>query len=736
MAPGPRKKIAVLGGGVGALTTALALTAEEDWQEKYEITVYQMGWRLGGKGASGRSGQVVLGADGRKTISGPARIEEHGLHIWLGFYDNAFRLIQQVYRENEPNLPPGAPLREWTDAFKKHSFVCVEEDPGTTNWRNWFFNFPEDDRVPGDNWPPVTVWDYINLLLESLLRYHKQSTHAGEPVHPQERTGIRAELDRVWGTLGHIRTEVSAAELAFGTELLEMAHRLAQSRGNDVTQHTDDHHRALLVTVTTFHTWMRKRFRERALNAANDVRSNDLFRRDFIVMDLGLTIIRGLFEDGVLFHPQGLDSLEEEFQSWLQRHGAWDGSCLIGRSAVMRGLYDLVFAFIDGDVRQPSFATGPALRSVLNLLLRYKGAIFWKMQAGMGDTVFAPIYMVLEQRGVRFQFFHKVENLGLNEQKTAVETIRIGRQIHLKDHPVQYDPLVWVKDIPCWPANPDYDQIVEGEQLKDAKIDLESSFSPWQSVEQLTLRAGVDFDQVVLGISLGALAELCHELVEAAPATWGRMVATVKTVRTMGFQFWVNQDLAELGWEQSSPVLDAYVEPLNTWADMSQLLVREDWSQDGQSPPKSVAYFCGQMLESVVAEEGTAFVRRTAEKFAKGPLRQLWPGLHNKSPQQFLAYHAGETDEDAMDSQYFRANVHPTERYVMSVAGSTSARLRADQAGFEGLVLTGDWINNGFNAGCVEAAVMAGLQAANVVSGRPLAYGIASLRQNFGREDD
>ena len=52
---------------------------------KYQVTVYQVGWRLGGKGASGR---------------GPAdRIEEHGIHIWMGFYENAFRLLRECYAE-------------------------------------------------------------------------------------------------------------------------------------------------------------------------------------------------------------------------------------------------------------------------------------------------------------------------------------------------------------------------------------------------------------------------------------------------------------------------------------------------------------------------------------------------------------------------------------------------------------------------------------------------------------
>src|SRR6185369_8203634 len=62
-------RVAVIGGGCAALTTAFELTRPEH-KGQYEVTVYQMGWRLGGKGASGRGV-----AD---------RVEEHGLHLWMG----------------------------------------------------------------------------------------------------------------------------------------------------------------------------------------------------------------------------------------------------------------------------------------------------------------------------------------------------------------------------------------------------------------------------------------------------------------------------------------------------------------------------------------------------------------------------------------------------------------------------------------------------------------------------
>ena len=83
---------------MASLTAAYELTQHEGWQERYEVTVYQLGWRLGGKTSTGR---------------GPCdRIEEVGIHILQGWYDNAFRLLRsayaeldRIYRANIPVVP-------------------------------------------------------------------------------------------------------------------------------------------------------------------------------------------------------------------------------------------------------------------------------------------------------------------------------------------------------------------------------------------------------------------------------------------------------------------------------------------------------------------------------------------------------------------------------------------------------------------------------------------------------
>ena len=98
--------MAILGGGPAALATAFELTATPALQEKHEITVYQPGHRLGGKCASGRNRRRGM------------RIEEHGLHVWFGCYDNAFSVMRRCYAALHRDKRTQA-LPTWGSAFKR-----------------------------------------------------------------------------------------------------------------------------------------------------------------------------------------------------------------------------------------------------------------------------------------------------------------------------------------------------------------------------------------------------------------------------------------------------------------------------------------------------------------------------------------------------------------------------------------------------------------------------------------
>ena len=100
-----KKRVVILGGGISALTAAYYLSDTQELREKYDVTVYQMGWRLGGKCASGRNAQAAH------------RIEEHGVHVFSGFYANAFAMLRDCYESlDRPLETPlstciGAPIR-------------------------------------------------------------------------------------------------------------------------------------------------------------------------------------------------------------------------------------------------------------------------------------------------------------------------------------------------------------------------------------------------------------------------------------------------------------------------------------------------------------------------------------------------------------------------------------------------------------------------------------------------
>jgi len=90
--------------------------------------VYQLGWRLGGKGASGR------GVHGR--------IEEHGLHVWMGWYDNAFRLLRECYHELG---------RDFLEAFLPATTIAVTDRDADGAWELWMRSFPPMEGLPGDD---------------------------------------------------------------------------------------------------------------------------------------------------------------------------------------------------------------------------------------------------------------------------------------------------------------------------------------------------------------------------------------------------------------------------------------------------------------------------------------------------------------------------------------------------------------------------------------------------------
>jgi uncharacterized protein with NAD-binding domain and iron-sulfur cluster len=173
--------------------------------------------------------------------------------------------------------------------------------------------------------------------------------------------------------------------------------------------------------------------------------------------------------------------------------------------------------------------------------------------------------------------------------------------------------------------------------------------------------------------------------------------------------------------------MTGYVEPFDTWSSMDHILQYESWDPDGG--PASLVYFCNTMptewppdpSDLGYVKRHDESVREEAIAFIDNDLVDIWPAAQDQATGGFrwdLLVGAGRAaGQDRFDSQFWRANVDPSDRYVLSLPGSERYRLRPDRSGFENLYLAGDWTDSGLNSGCIEAATMSGLQAANAVLG-------------------
>lgn len=656
---------------MAGLTTALRLTDPNVRDQVGEVTLYQRGFRLGGKGASSR------GTDGR--------IEEHGLHIWLGYYDNAFRVMRECYAElDRVGHQSPASIRTWTDAFSPAPHIGLDDQVGGA-WSTWTAAFSTNELLPGepiDSTPTVTIVDMLGRSIRLVIDFYQSLPWSQTtPEHVLATTAITG----VVGLASVIETELK--RLTPWLPSLEPLNQLVE----DI--------RASLLPLIAGHAPAQRLWQ---------------------LLDVVTAQIKGLLRDDLL--RQGFRSIDHlDYREWIASHGA---SVETLDSALIRGLYNLAFSHRGGDPRDTAFPAGLGLFLSMKTFFDFKGSIFWKMQAGMGEVVMAPLYQVLRERGVRFEFFHRVDQLHLNSDGSAIDSITMGRQVALRDGLDQYNPLQEYDGLPCFPSEVDLRQVQADARLHDHN--LESFWCQWPDADQMNLKRGEDFDEVVLAIPVGMTQHLATELI-AVDTRWQEMCSTMETVGTQAFQLWLTEDEVSLGWTDSGSTVTNYVDSYDTWASMSYLLPIERSTL--VPPPATLAYFCSSMAvdpEDDPNDPGqparaSKRARQEAIDYLKSDVGHYWPGALDAAGEFRWSLLAGSTsdDESAFDSQFVTANVDPSDRYVQAVPEASHVRLRPDDSGFDGLHLAGDWTDCGLNAGCIEAAVLSGVGAANSVIGLP-----------------
>jgi uncharacterized protein with NAD-binding domain and iron-sulfur cluster len=670
---GPR--VVILGGGMGGLATAWELSSGE-WRKHIDsITVYQRGWRLGGKGASSR---------GRF-----GRIEEHGLHVLWGYYDATFRVLREVYGELDRALTdPECPIRSWRDAVSPADDVGLAEwkEPA---WSHFVTRFSGNDAIPGEPGAedrPIQPLDMASRALRLLLDFHQAVATRRPPAHVYV-SGSPMPRSEASDSAATLVRGAGLTALAALLEVVERSARLATGLESGLA--------GSLASV--LHGW--RDGTRRVLLA------DPAARRTWQLVDLIVTNVQGMAADGLL-SGTGYERIDHlDYRDWLTSHGAARETI---DSPIVRGMYDLTFAYEDGDRARPRFAAGLGLQLAFRMLFDFKGSIFWRMQAGMGEVIFAPLYEALARRGVDFRFFRRLDRLRLTAGRT-VSSIDLSRQVNLRRGQGRYEPLVRVNGLPCWPDRPLVDQLDT-----DPGDGLESHAKAAMGSGAERLVAGRDFDVAVLAVSLGMIPHVASELV-AADTAWRDMVDSVATVATRSAQLWLDATESEMGWDGPRGVtLSGFGEVFDTWASMSHLLPMEAWPP--AVAPRSIAYFCGAM-PGVDPATGGEVVRDELRRFLEEEVGALWPGTRDSAGfrWEMLSDDLRRSGPDRLSGQYVKANLDPSDRYVQSLPGSGKHRIAAGRTGFDNLAVAGDWTACGLDAGCIEAATRSGVLAARAI---------------------
>ena len=687
-----KKKIAILGSGPGGLAAAWALTDTEELRATNEVTVYQVGWRSGGKCATGRYAPAE-------------HMEQNCAHYLFGCYDNTIQMARDAYGELREAGASWLPKID--DVLLPRNLIAMKQR-FKGKWETWILEFPSNSAEPGAKGGEfLSDYQYTELTLEWLLEaaFGWKFAKKVNKIFYEDRkiNNILTEPLSIVHGIVHVLAALTFWITKFFVKFLFHKHPF----------------------LDKLFAWMLRGVRAVIWFFDKDKVEHSLGRlRRWTLIDYALTTVIGSLNDQV-FQPGGFESIDHlDFKDWLKQNGATKYGY---ESPFVDMWYQNSLAFPGGDVSKTSLSAGVSLLAQMRAMFTYKGAVAFSLDNEVGDSYIAPVYLALKARGVKFNFFHKVEEVTTNPENNEVTGIRIDQQVSMgTNDPADYNPLTEVKGRWVWPGQPDTSQWSEQDQDKWARIkgenpewnlDLESFYSQWQG-EQITLQRGVDFDDVVYAMPHSTIKYSLPSLYENVPK-WKSLFDENPVSESQMIRLWFKPTLSELGWDNGPPILSGYEMPYCTWEDDTQLAKLQNWPA-GELPgsiacvfgplsapifppgPEDTTYLPGQRAK--VALQSGEFTTR----YATG----LWPKAGS-------ANNPAGIDPDKLLLQRTRANAGPLEGYLTTWPGSLKTRLKADESEVDGLFLAGDWVRNGLEAGSMEGATMAGFQASRAICGYP-----------------
>ena len=733
-APVRRRRVVVLGAGPAACAAAYYLARQTD---RYQVTMYTRGFRMGGKCAAGRNTEA---AD---------RIEEHGLHAFVGFYENAFRTVREVYETaglpvavGEPPYDYEAGQGPFAGAFIGATDVGVM-DRWNGQWRYFAtpqtFNGKEPGVVPaGGEDHPHGFGPLVSAALrrvaadagELLTRRSDGGARLHELFHREKGASRWRALEQAIDGAVHWPTEKLHRLL---DELVGYVERLAVHTIKGGIQRGSAVFQGIAWLLGLIRKGLEVYYRE-------EIERDAEAWFTWSSLDVFLTVLIGIIESRTVDFDE-LDHLD--FRQWLLEHGLAPRNRDV---SVIVQVYETLFANGSTEPLQADkLAAGVGLRWFLLVALGYRGYPAYEFKYSCPQTLLTPYYEALRRLGVDIQFFHEVRELVVEGQgdDARLVGIRMRKQATVKPGLERYDPFLQPQppgnpaELPAWPVRPNYGQLVEGEQLQAEDVDLEDAWSPWPGVGDVQLHQGADFDLCVLGIPLGAVPQIAERLIDpscpTAKPSWKAMVDGMALTQTISLQLWIRSPAEALYSGRRRGLLTGFEQPEPSQADFSHLLQWETWPSGTE--PRFLAYHTGALVSGHPLE-GHPFSEHEYPKQAlQGWKEQAndWLAAHyremyDRAPETYegfldlLVVPPGQsaTGEERFFAQYFNIGVQPSDLYVLSQPGATKLRLGQAESGYRNLVLCGDWTRTDMNCGCVEAATQSGMLASRAISNEPV----------------
>jgi len=674
-----RERVAIIGGGMGGLSAAYALSKPEI-ADKYDITVFQMGWRLGGKCATGR---------------GPfGRIEEHGIHGFLGAYYNTLEMMYDVYEKWTPNA--NCPIPDFNSAFVKIN-TGLQWERHAGHIKRWYRWTPPSPLKISD------IRKQSNLLVLWLVVYS---------------TVIRRKIDSM--PLG------KSAGHQFGNilQLLEAF----ENQGLELAQNDGFVPLSLKKTPPANPIWQ----------SMNDVidfdltrttSSRDDTRRNILEIEMFQVILRGIRDEEIF--TNGFLSIDDvNFSQWLKRNRA---SSALLESPLVSYIVNLTFQFPNGDItKEPNMSAASYIQWALRSAT-YIDRSLYLFAAGTGETIITPLYRLLKERGVTFKFFHELIDIDTNKSGTSVSSIIFQKQANLKGP--DYDPTVEIKNLLCWPDRPKYNLLENHPGIQDVDFEKPKSASFGKTLKiKIGSDADAKFEKVILAIPPEAIKSSANSLLQKN-AIWNAKLNNMPTTSTQAMQIWLNHSVEDLAEMPKSFYYGSanFMGEMHGELDFTKYIQFENW---GNKPPKGLLYGCGVMVDPPALEgvpdkkvakirafETTRTMLTTVGADLLPLSRQQLPITTNPHSMDFDDLYVHDSDpissksgQPRLRAQYFRGNIFPSERYTQSPIKTRENRINPLKPGLDNMTGAGDWVDTVLNVGSVECSVMGGFFAAAYIN--------------------